>query len=89
MIQVRKIIGLISTIFNKNYNTLKYIFRNTAKPPFTTTMLRSVGSGLAVGLTVGLSPLYYELIRETVDVMDFLIVEVPEVGVLFDNLQAQ
>lgn len=52
-------------------------------------MLRSVGSGLTIGLAVGLPPLYYDLIRETVDIMDFLIVEVPAVGVLFDNLQVQ
>ena len=48
-------------------------------------MLRSVGFGLTIGLAVGLPPLYYGLIRERADIMDFLI-EVPAVGVLFDNL---
>ena len=85
MIQIIKRKVSIRRIFNKKYKTLKYLFRNTAKAPFTTTMLRSVGSGLTIGLAVGLPPLYYGLIRERVDIMDFLI-EVPAVGVLFDNL---
>lgn len=60
IIQVRKIIGLISIILNKYYYNLKYILRNTAKSPSftTTTILSSVGYYIAVGLTVGLPPLY-------------------------------
>jgi hypothetical protein len=85
--QANKIIRLSRTL-SKNYDNLKYIFRNTAKAPFTTTTLRSVGSGLAVGLTVGLSPLYYGLIYEMVAALDFLTVEMPEAWVLYEDLQA-
>lgn len=83
--QTNKIIRLSRTL-SKNYDTLKYIFRNTVKPPFTTTTLRSTG-GIAVGLTVGLSSCYYGLIYEMVALMDFLIVEVPVAGAIYENLQ--
>ena len=86
--QANKIIRLSRTL-SKNYDNLKYIFRNTAKPLFTTTTLMSVGPVLAIGLTVGLPPLYYDLIRDMVNIMDFLIAEVPQVRVLLDNLQVQ